>query len=186
MAKSGESGKTSSGTKKKEEAMKFTEVRKLVRLLESSDIHELELERDGARLRIRKAEPTASPTYVTASPGPAAAPTAPAAAPAGEAATVGAASAEPAAAPAETARTDYHEIKSPMVGTFYRSPAPDADPYVQVGDRVKAGQTLCIIEAMKLMNEIEADISGVVKEVLVENGQPVEFGQVMFHIDPQG
>jgi acetyl-CoA carboxylase biotin carboxyl carrier protein len=78
------------------------------------------------------------------------------------------------------------EIKSPMVGTFYRSPEPGAEPYVKVGGRISPGQTVCIIEAMKIMNEIEAEIAGVVREVLVEDSQPVEFGQVLFRVDPNG
>jgi acetyl-CoA carboxylase biotin carboxyl carrier protein len=78
------------------------------------------------------------------------------------------------------------EIKSPMVGTFYKSPEPGADAYVKVGTRVTAGQTVCIIEAMKIMNEIEAELAGVVREVLVDDAQPVEFGQVLFRVDPNG
>ncbi len=78
------------------------------------------------------------------------------------------------------------EAKSPMVGTFYRSPAPGAEPFVKVGDRVRKGQTLCIIEAMKLMNEIECETDGVVVDVLTENAQPVEYGEVLMHIDPTG
>ncbi len=78
----------------------------------------------------------------------------------------------------------YHEIKAPIVGTFYRAPAPDADPFVEVGDKVKVGQTLCILEAMKNMNEIETDVDGIVKEICVENAKPVEFGQVLFKIEP--
>lgn len=89
-------------------------------------------------------------------------------------------SARPAAAPA------LKEIKSPMVGTFYKSPEPGAEPYVKVGSRVSPGQTVCIIEAMKIMNEIEAEIAGVVREVSVEDAQPVEFGQVLFRVDPNG
>jgi acetyl-CoA carboxylase biotin carboxyl carrier protein len=78
------------------------------------------------------------------------------------------------------------EIRSPMVGTFYKSPEPGADPYVKVGNRVTPGQTVCIIEAMKIMNEIEAEIAGVVREISVEDGQPVEFGQALFRVDPNG
>jgi acetyl-CoA carboxylase biotin carboxyl carrier protein len=78
------------------------------------------------------------------------------------------------------------EIKSPMVGTFYKAPEPGADPYVKVGSRVTIGQTVCIIEAMKIMNEIEAEITGVVREILVEDAQPVEFGQVLYRVDPNG
>ncbi|HTR21465.1 MAG TPA: acetyl-CoA carboxylase biotin carboxyl carrier protein [Gemmatimonadales bacterium] len=78
------------------------------------------------------------------------------------------------------------EIKSPMVGTFYKSPEPGAEPYVKVGSRVAGGQVVCIIEAMKIMNEIESEVQGVVREVCVENAQPVEFGQVLFRVDPNG
>jgi acetyl-CoA carboxylase biotin carboxyl carrier protein len=86
----------------------------------------------------------------------------------------------PAAAPA------LKEIKSPMVGTYYKAPEPGAEPYVKVGSRVTTGQTVCIIEAMKIMNEIEAEITGVVREVCIEDAQPVEFGQVLFRVDPNG
>ena len=78
------------------------------------------------------------------------------------------------------------EIRSPMVGTFYKAPEPGAEPYIKVGNRVTSGQTVCIIEAMKIMNEIEAEITGVVREISVEDGQPVEFGQVLFRVDPNG
>jgi len=88
----------------------------------------------------------------------------------------------PAAAPASTLK----EIKSPMVGTFYKSPEPGAEPYVKPGTRVAVGQTVCIIEAMKIMNEIEAEVAGVVREILVEDTQPVEFGTVLFRVDPHG
>ena len=107
------------------------------------------------------------------------------AAPAAHTATSAAASdGEPreAARPAATLK----EIKSPMVGTFYKSPEPGADAYVKVGTRVTPGQTVCIIEAMKIMNEIEAELAGVVREVLVDDAQPVEFGQVLFRVDPHG
>jgi len=88
--------------------------------------------------------------------------------------------------PAAPPLSKLTEIKSPMVGTFYRAPEPGAEPYVKVGSRVSAGQTVCIIEAMKIMNEIEAEVSGVVREVCVEDGQPVEFGTVLFRVDPHG
>ncbi len=80
----------------------------------------------------------------------------------------------------------YVEIKSPMVGTFYAAPAPDAPPYVKQGDRVSVGQVVCIVEAMKLMNEIESEVTGVISRIMIENAQPVEFGQVLFLIDPAG
>jgi acetyl-CoA carboxylase biotin carboxyl carrier protein len=116
--------------------------------------------------------PTPPPPPVFAAP-PAYSPAAPAAEP------------EPRE-PARPAAAALKEVKSPMVGTFYRSPEPGADPYVKVGSRITSGQTVCIIEAMKIMNEIEAEITGVVREVSVEDGQPVEFGQVLFRIDPHG
>ena len=102
-----------------------------------------------------------------------------------------ASAAAPAAPEGETRETlrpsaSLKEIKSPMVGTFYKSPEPGADPYVKVGARVTTGQTVCIIEAMKIMNEIEAEIAGVVREILVDDAQPVEFGQVLFRVDPNG
>lgn len=87
------------------------------------------------------------------------------------------------AKPQETA-VKYHEIKSPIVGTFYRAPSPDADPFVKVGDIVSVGQVLCIVEAMKLMNEIESDVKGKLVKILVENAQPVEYGQTLFLIEP--
>ena len=91
----------------------------------------------------------------------------------------------PAAEPPRAAPA-LKEIKSPMVGTFYKSPEPGADPYVKVGGRITPGQTVCIIEAMKIMNEIEAELSGVVREVCADDTQPVEFGQVLFRVDPNG
>ena len=90
------------------------------------------------------------------------------------------------AAPAAAAPTALKEIKSPMVGTFYASPEPGAEPYIRVGQRVTTGQTVCIVEAMKIMNEIEAELSGVIREVCVEDATPVEYGQVLFRVDPNG
>ncbi len=99
-----------------------------------------------------------------------------------------AASSPAEAEPRETARpaAALKEIKSPMVGTFYKAPEPGAAPYVKVGSRITNGQTVCIIEAMKIMNEIEAEVTGVVREILVEDAQPVEFGQVLYRVDPNG
>ena len=94
--------------------------------------------------------------------------------------------AEPREPPRLPAAPALKEIKSPMVGTYYKAPEPGADPYVKVGSRVTSGQTVCIIEAMKIMNEIEAEIAGVIREVCVEDAQPVEFGQVLFRVDPNG
>ncbi|MFN8650444.1 MAG: acetyl-CoA carboxylase biotin carboxyl carrier protein [Gemmatimonadales bacterium] len=104
---------------------------------------------------------------------------------AGPATQAGGGGSAPAAAPAPAASA-LKDIKSPMVGTFYKSPEPGAEAYVKVGGRVTMGQTVCIIEAMKIMNEIEAEVTGVVKEILVEDAQPVEFGTVLFRVDPNG
>jgi len=151
-------------------------IRRLVKLVETSGISELEIEEKESRIYISK--------YGSAAPGPvnytvAQMPqTAPVAAP--EAAPAAAAAPQAAPSPAEK----LHEIKSPIVGTFYRSPAPDADSYVKVGDRVEQGSVLCIVEAMKLMNEIECDIAGTVEKILVDNGRPVEYGQGLFLIKP--
>jgi acetyl-CoA carboxylase biotin carboxyl carrier protein len=101
-------------------------------------------------------------------------------------AVVGFPEAEPREAPRPPAAPALKEIKSPMVGTYYKAPEPGADPYVKVGSRVTSGQTVCIIEAMKIMNEIEAEIAGVIREICVEDAQPVEFGQVLFRVDPNG
>jgi acetyl-CoA carboxylase biotin carboxyl carrier protein len=117
---------------------------------------------------------SASPSYAPPVAIPAAAPVA------------GMAELEAAAAPRVAPAPPLKEIKSPMVGTWYKSPEPGADPYVKIGSRVTAGQTVCIIEAMKIMNEIEAEITGVIREVCVEDAQPVEFGQVLFRVDPNG
>jgi acetyl-CoA carboxylase biotin carboxyl carrier protein len=125
-------------------------------------------------------------TRTSVSPGyaPAAALPLPASAPlGGVAGSAPEAEAPPAPRPAAPA---LKEIKSPMVGTWYKAPEPGAEPYVKVGSRVNPGQTVCIIEAMKIMNEIEAEISGVIREVCVEDAQPVEFGQVLFRVDPNG
>src|SRR4029453_1641695 len=96
------------------------------------------------------------------------------------------AAAAPAPSPAPPPAPSLKEIKSPMVGTFYAAPEPGAEPYVRVGQRVAAGQTVCIVEAMKIMNEIEAELSGVIREVCVEDATPVEYGQVLFRVDPNG
>lgn len=149
--------------------MDLRKLKKLIDLVEESGIAEIEVTEDEEKVRITRTI-AAAPVY--AAPVPAAAPAAtPAAAPVA------------ASAPAAPAARDLSEAqKSPMVGTFYRAPGPNAAPFVEVGQQVKAGDTLCIIEAMKLMNEIEAEKSGTVKEILVENGTPVEFGEPLFII----
>ncbi|HHX2527348.1 TPA: acetyl-CoA carboxylase biotin carboxyl carrier protein [Neisseria subflava] len=153
--------------------MDLRKLKKLIDLVEESGIAEIEVTEGEEKVRITRTTAAAAPIY--AAPAPAAA--APVAAPV--AATPAAAA--PAAAPA--ARDLSNAQKSPMVGTFYRAPGPNAAAFVEVGKQVKAGDTLCIIEAMKLMNEIEAEKSGVVKEILVENGTPVEYGEPLFIIE---
>jgi acetyl-CoA carboxylase biotin carboxyl carrier protein len=152
--------------------MDLRKLKTLIDLVSESGISELEVTEGEGKVRIVKNAP---PVYVQSAPPQYAAPAAaPLAAP-GHAPEAAA----PAAAPAVP---QGHVVTSPMVGTFYRAPSPGADPFVQVGDTVKEGQTLCIIEAMKLLNEIESDVAGVVKEVLVENGQAVEYGQPLYVI----
>ena len=151
--------------------MDLRKLKKLIDLVEESGIAEIEVTEGEEKVRITRTTAAAAPIY--AAPAPAAA--APVAAP------VAPAAAAPAAAPA--ARDLSNAQKSPMVGTFYRAPGPNAAAFVEVGQQVKVGDTLCIIEAMKLMNEIEAEKSGVVKEILVENGTPVEYGEPLFIIE---
>ncbi|MCC8393945.1 acetyl-CoA carboxylase biotin carboxyl carrier protein [Paraburkholderia sp. MMS20-SJTR3] len=150
--------------------MDLRKLKTLIDLVSESGISELEVTEGEGKVRIVKNAP---PVYVQPS-ATYAAPQFPQAAPAA----AGEAPAAPAAPAA--AAPQGHVVTSPMVGTFYRAPSPGADPFVQVGDTVKEGQTICIIEAMKLLNEIESDKSGVVKEILVENGQAVEYGQPLF------
>ncbi|MBN1206633.1 MAG: acetyl-CoA carboxylase biotin carboxyl carrier protein [Myxococcaceae bacterium] len=159
-------------------------LRQIVELLEASDVTRLVWQRGDERLYIRRGHGPA-PTIVHAAPvSPSVSPVA---VPAVEYSTPAPARpSAPAAAPApgKPAEKPGHVITSPFVGTFYRTPAPDQPPFVEVGSVVKKGQVLCIVEAMKLMNEIEADHAGRVAEILVENGQPVEFGQALFRIEP--
>src|SRR3954468_5347718 len=144
--------------------MDLRKVKTLIELVESSGIGELEIQEGEERIRITRSPPAAAPTVMVATP------MTTHAMPSAEPALLA-----PAAAPPP--QPEGHVVKSPMVGTFYRAASPDAKAFVEVGDAVQAGDPLCIIEAMKLMNEIEADEAGVVKEILAENGQPVEFGQ---------
>lgn len=148
--------------------MDLRKLKTLIELVETSGIAELEIQEGEERVRITRALPVA--------------PTAPAMPTTMQ---VGGAAAAPAASPAVEAAppvVEGHVVKSPMVGTFYRSATPGSNPFVEIGDTVTEGATLCIIEAMKLMNEIEADKAGVVKAIPAENGQPVEFGQPLFII----
>jgi acetyl-CoA carboxylase biotin carboxyl carrier protein len=147
-------------------------LRGLIAAVDQSGIDSVEISRAGTRIRVAKSP---SVTTLATSHGvqqvQQAAPAAPAAAPA-------------AAEPAPPPESKLVDVVCPMVGTFYRSPAPEAPPYVELGSRVVKGQTLCILEAMKLMNELEAEVQGVVREICVENAEPVEYGQVLFRIEP--
>jgi acetyl-CoA carboxylase biotin carboxyl carrier protein len=154
--------------------MDLRKLKKLIDLVQESGIAELEITEGEERVRIARG----GAVSVT----PHAAGTTPATTvPAGAAAAPVPATTVAAAAAAEGA-PEGHIVKSPMVGTFYRAPSPDAKPFVEVGGTVKVGETICVLEAMKLMNEIEADASGIIKAILVENGQPVEYGQALFII----
>jgi len=151
--------------------MDLRKLKKLIDLVQESGIAELEITEGEEKVRIARGG------AVSVTPLPAgAAPVG-----AGAAAPVGGAAPAPLAAEPPPG-VEGHVLKSPMVGTFYRAPSPDAKPFIEVGGAVKEGETICVIEAMKLMNEIEADASGTIKAILVENGQPVEYGQALFSI----
>jgi acetyl-CoA carboxylase biotin carboxyl carrier protein len=154
--------------------MDIRKIKKLIELLEESDLAEIEVQEGEASVRISRYSKNA-PVMANMV---ASAPVAPAAAPA-PAAPAAATEAKPAA----PAQPSGHVITSPIVGSFYRAPAPGAPPFVEVGQRVKVGDTLCVIEAMKMMNQIESDKDGIVAAILVENGQPVEYGQPIFVIE---
>ena len=162
-------------------------LRGLIGAVDESGIDSLEISRGGTRIRISKTPPPAPVS--AAAPAPMAAPAHLHMPPVHEVgiqrpAAAGSGGGEAAAPAAPAPAGNLVEIKSPMVGTFYRAPAPEAPSYVELGSRVAKGQTLCILEAMKLMNELESDVAGTVREICVENGEPVEFGQVLFRIDP--
>ncbi len=146
--------------------MNQREIRRLADLLRDYGLTEVEVEREGVRVRLRR-EPAAL-----------------AAPPAGSAVSASAAAAPAVSAASAASEAHLLTIEAPMVGTFYRAPSPDAQPFVRDGDRVKKGQVVCIIEAMKLMNEIESKVAGRVVKVLVENTQPVEYGQPLFLLEP--
>lgn len=162
--------------------MDLNYLRRLLKIFDESSATELNIEEEGVSVQMSKAtqqhagmmQPTyimgGQPSAAPISPG-ASAPAAPVAAPA-------------AAAPAASAEESMHKLLSPIVGTFYRAPSPDADSFVQVGQHVSVGETLCIVEAMKLMNEIESDVAGTIMKILVENTHPVEYNQPMFLIKP--
>jgi acetyl-CoA carboxylase biotin carboxyl carrier protein len=138
------------------------QLRELIQLLDESNLTEIEVEHDDDRIRIRR-DPVANVATVAPSVAPA--------------------SSEPEAELSSPAEPDGVFVTSPFVGTFYRAPSPDGEPFVEVGDSFAAGQILCIVEAMKLMNEIESEVAGTIVEVLVENGKPVEYGDPLFRIE---
>ena len=149
------------------------ELRELIRLVEESDIDELEIGRWGRMVRIvkRRSNPagdTTAPQMSQIS---------------GQSAAAGAATSETAEGTDEKPGPEPYVVESPMVGTFYRAPAPEAPPFVEIGDSVRVGQTLCILEAMKLMNELQSEVNGVVRKILAENTAPVEYGQRLFEIE---
>ncbi len=156
--------------------MELSYIKKIIKLVENSEVDEIEIEEEGKKIRVAKHKPSAASYQIPfPAPYPAAPPAASSAPPA------------PAATPTEQkpkTEKQYHEIRSPIVGTFYRAPSPDAEAYVEVGQAVKSGDVMCIVEAMKLMNEIESDMSGTVVKILVENAKPVEYNQVLFLLDP--
>ncbi|MBU0508514.1 acetyl-CoA carboxylase biotin carboxyl carrier protein [bacterium] len=155
------------------------EIKKLVEMLERSPISEFEFVEKDLRIRISKNGASSAAAQVVHAPlmSPAAVAPAPVLSP------VPAAAPAPSVAPPPPPALALVEVKSPMVGTFYRAPSPDTEAYVRVGDLVEPGRVLCIVEAMKLMNELECEVRGRIVEILVENVQPVEFGQVLFRID---
>ena len=152
--------------------MNLKEIKEILALMNENDLNEIEIERDGLKLKLKKSATgvvMGAPTHyaVESIPAPKAAPV----------------TVSPAGAAAEAAKNNK-DIKSPMVGTFYRSPSPEAEAFVEVGQTVEVGQVVCIVEAMKLMNEIKSEVRGKVVEVAVQNAEPVEFGQTLFIVDP--
>ena len=146
--------------------MELSELRELIEIFERAAVTELEYETEGCKIRLRKELSSVGAAGIVVERGSLAAPD------------------ESAASDQQLVSPDQPIIPAPMVGVFYQSPAPDAPPFVQVGDVIEEGQTVCIIEAMKLMNEIESEVSGKVIKILVENAKPVEFGQTLFLIEP--
>ena len=155
--------------------MDLAYIKKVIKLIEKSEVDEIEIEEEGKKIRVAKNKQPQPAYYAQAPyPQPLNIPPVPAAVPAHEA---------PQAGTPTKPEQKLHEVRSPIVGTFYRAPAPDAEPYVEIGQNVSVGAVLCIVEAMKLMNEIDSDVSGRIAQVLVENGKPVEYNQVLFLIE---
>ena len=168
--------------------MKVQEIREIIRLIDQTSIDEFVFEQEGTRLEIKRGAKenleaaSASVPEVVKAPAAQAETPKPAEAPAASPAPI---QSGEASVPAAKDETSYHKITSPMVGTFYKASSPDDDPFVKVGDRVGNESVVCIVEAMKLFNEIEAEVSGEIKEILVEDGQLVEYGQPLFLVKPE-
>jgi acetyl-CoA carboxylase biotin carboxyl carrier protein len=154
----------------------LAEIRELIAIVNQSNVTELVIESEDFKLAIRKSVESVPVATIATKP-------APQEIPAAVAPPIPAAPATPTEAPVE--ENHFLEVKAPMVGTFYRAPSPEASPFVQLNDRIGQNQTVCIIEAMKLMNEIEAEVSGRIVEICVKNGEPVEFGQILMRVDPK-
>ena len=167
--------------------MTTKEIKDLIKLVSESAIKEFKLVNDNFELKIRTDKDQGAPTYVTSAPSQVA-PMAPAVQEhvASSPSAPDSAPSAPTDTPADAANANLIEVKSPMVGTFYRSPSPDKDAYVQVGDMIKEGDVVCIIEAMKLFNEIESEVSGRIVKVVSDDASPVEYDQTLFLVDPKG
>jgi acetyl-CoA carboxylase biotin carboxyl carrier protein len=154
--------------------MEISYIKKIIKLVENSDIDEIEVEEEGKKLRVARnrnsamAQQVMIPQHAISMP--------PASTPAHQ-------ESKPQKELSESSDKQYHELRSPIVGTFYRAPSPDAETYVEIGQHVKVGSVLCIVEAMKLMNEIESDAEGTIVKIMIENGKPVEYNQVLFLIE---
>ena len=181
--------KTEAGATANTSSVDLKEVERLLEFMQEHGLEEFEYERGGFHIRLKK--PSGAPQYVPAPASAIASPAPPSHTAAAGQASSSAATSPPPAAPAETSpapspEEDLHVVKSPIVGTFYSAPAPEAPPFVTVGARVEVGQVLCIIEAMKLMNEIESEVAGEVARIFVDNAHPVEYGESLFAIRAAG
>jgi len=160
--------------------MNLKELKDIIQIIEEADIDELEIEREGVRIRVKKRSRESNYISHGVSPitvvPPSVQPSVPL--------SVSQSPENQSAVNVKGEEKELISIASPMVGTFYRTPGPDTDPYVELGSIVKKGQVVCIVEAMKLMNEIESETDGKIVKILVENGQPVEYGQVLFQVEP--
>jgi acetyl-CoA carboxylase biotin carboxyl carrier protein len=156
--------------------MELSYIRKIIKLVENSGVDEVQIEEEGKKIRVARHRTDSVQYQIPSNQANASQPL--------NAFPQQASDAKPSAEVPATPKVMYHEVKSPIVGTFYRAPAPDAEAYVEVGQQVNSGTVLCIVEAMKLMNEIESDISGKIAKIMVENGTPVEYNQVLFLVEP--